>query len=1143
MNNQNQHTIKVGKSNVEGGCEVLYAKLLKQSKSDIALVVFLSVITCGVFLLLLKWSFRLRRKFLYKNCSSVAESTHVLVRNEDGVVSIQKRESFQIRNQTTQQLENWVCFKNRKLVYVLRNSQEGTQEFRAVEFPICEIPFSQLSKREFLTAEQVIEHREEYGICEKTIEIPSLFGFLAHEMTSPFYFLQYASVIIWLLQNYVQFAVIIISVQFAITLLNYAMTRMSLRKIQQLAKNNQTITVFRADSQQGKVIDCKELVVGDIIELKEKMVIPCDCMLLSGELLMNEVSLTGESVPIPKSPIGQEDESCFDYSSSDHKKFYLFDGTTIFQSKTDGQGKVLAKVIRVGYTSFKGQILRSVLYPRPTEFDFIKNSILFFAGLSVVMFIIFLARVPKMVDLEIDVIIYFYRLFDTITWIVPPFLPIFQSLSLTFSLMRLRNNNIFGIEPQKTLIAGKVTHMCFDKTGTLTTIGIDVNGYYGSNLTKMLTIKDVKKEEFEDNIHFKLFSTCHGAYLLNNELVGDMLDIEMLKYSQYKIENSKDVSIKFTATKGSSKLEVLNIFEFDSDVQRMSSIVRDTKQNKCYAFLKGAPERVKELCTEDSIPANFTEQLNKLSLKGFRVLGLSYREIDQSNEDVSTMQRQDLEQNLRFLGFLVLENKLKEDTADVIKRLREGGVQCKIISGDNPLTTLQTGSECNILNPEQKIFFIDMQQPGQNIVISKVESEKIETLQIPNDQNPLDVINQLVKNQEQIVITGKIIEHFENMLKQINQNNNSSNGSMSDHRSSDKNTEQGNENQNAQQLTLNEEEIASLQSGVMKGYQSLVKQASVFSRMRPEQKRRIIELLQLQHIKVGMIGDGANDCESIKQADVGISFSSSDAALTAPFSSKSDSISCVETILCDGRATMAINVEIFRCIVIQNILKFVGCMVMLEEAQNFGDFQFTFLSFLCGMPLLALLAASKPVKKLQPEIPDDKFYKLPNCVSIYSQIIIYSVAMIISALYLKDQPWHISDETLDVVNGQRIFRKKGELNTVVFLMIVIFYMTSCFSFYISKPFKQLFIQNYLLTLFWLAEFTYAIVMFVKLDTQIPTFDFDLNLQDEQKAMNIMLMITLLAGAGACLFEDLVVKKFIAKNESTDQRLKIIQLKQ
>lgn len=40
-------------------------------------------------------------------------------------------------------------------------------------------------------------------------------------------------------------------------------------------------------------------------------------------------------------------------------------------------------------------------------------------------------------------------------------------------------------------------------------------------------------------------------------------------------------------------------------------------------------------------------------------------------------------------------------------------------------------------------------------------------------------------------------------------------------------------------------------------------------------------------------------------------------------------------------------------------------------------------------------------------------------------------------------------------------------------------------------------------------------------------------------MNIMLMITLLAGAGACLFEDLVVKKFIAKNESTDQRLKII----
>jgi len=113
---------------------------------------------------------------------------------------------------------------------------------------------------------------------------------------------------------------------------------------------------------------------------------------------MNEVSLTGESIPIPKTSINESDDSCFDYSQSDHKvkresfflskliyffssqKYYLYDGTTIFQLKHSAETKVLARVVRVGFTSFKGQILRSILYPSPIEFDLMKNSAKFFCG-------------------------------------------------------------------------------------------------------------------------------------------------------------------------------------------------------------------------------------------------------------------------------------------------------------------------------------------------------------------------------------------------------------------------------------------------------------------------------------------------------------------------------------------------------------------------------------------------------------------------------------------------------------------------------------------------------------------------------------------------------------------------------------------
>lgn len=47
---------------------------------------------------------------------------------------------------------------------------------------------------------------------------------------------------------------------------------------------------------------------------------------------------------------------------------------------------------------------------------------------------------------------------------------------------------------------------------------------------------------------------------------------------------------------------------------------------------------MRELSVPTTIPTNFTDKLNKLSLKGFRILGLSYRELN-DDENPSTMQR------------------------------------------------------------------------------------------------------------------------------------------------------------------------------------------------------------------------------------------------------------------------------------------------------------------------------------------------------------------------------------------------------------------------------------------------------------------------------------------------------------------------
>ncbi len=95
--------------------------------------------------------------------------------------------------------------------------------------------------------------------------------------------------------------------------------------------------------------------------------------------------------------------------------------------------------------------------------------------------------------------------------------------------------------------------MCFDKTGTLTTIDIDIFGYLKveKNSENQLYFKNVIADEdyykrdleetLEDeknkmnDIIFHLFSTCHGAYLINNEVMGDPLDVKMLEFSGYNI--------------------------------------------------------------------------------------------------------------------------------------------------------------------------------------------------------------------------------------------------------------------------------------------------------------------------------------------------------------------------------------------------------------------------------------------------------------------------------------------------------------------------------------------------------------------------------------------------------------------------------
>lgn len=98
------------------------------------------------------------------------------------------------------------------------------------------------------------------------------------------------------------------------------------------------------------------LVPGDLIEIPSHgCVMHCDAVLLSGNCILNESMLTGESVPVTKTSL--PNIKGVKYDPKEHNRHTLFCGTHVIQTRSFGNEKVLAVVVRTGFSTAKGKCL------------------------------------------------------------------------------------------------------------------------------------------------------------------------------------------------------------------------------------------------------------------------------------------------------------------------------------------------------------------------------------------------------------------------------------------------------------------------------------------------------------------------------------------------------------------------------------------------------------------------------------------------------------------------------------------------------------------------------------------------------------------------------------------------------------------
>jgi cation-transporting ATPase 13A3/4/5 len=63
----------------------------------------------------------------------------------------------------------------------------------------------------------------------------------------------------------------------------------------------------------------------------------------------------------------------------------------------------------------------------------------------------------------------------------------------------------------------------------------------------------------------------------------------------------------------------------------MSVIIKNFADNSFRSFVKGSPERIKDLCDPSSLPSNFEEMLEIYTQNGYRVLGLATKKLVKLN--------------------------------------------------------------------------------------------------------------------------------------------------------------------------------------------------------------------------------------------------------------------------------------------------------------------------------------------------------------------------------------------------------------------------------------------------------------------------------------------------------------------------------
>uniref|UniRef100_A0A6Q2XYP7 Phospholipid-transporting ATPase n=1 Tax=Esox lucius TaxID=8010 RepID=A0A6Q2XYP7_ESOLU len=362
---------------------------------------------------------------------------------------------------------------------------------------------------------------------------------------------------------------------------------------------------------------------------------------------------------------------------------------------------------------------------------------------------------------------------------------------------------------------------------------------------------------------FKLLSLCHTVMVEqneNDELVYQAaspdegaLVTAARNFGFVFLSRTQD-TITVSELDQKNTYEMLALLDFNSDRKRMSIILR-FPDGRIRLYCKGADTVIYERLSPNSRYKEVTQTaLDIFANETLRTLCLCYKDISKEEYDswaakhkaasVSTGNREaaldqvyeQIENNLMMIGATAIEDKLQDGVPETIAKLAKADIKIWVLTGDKKETAENIGFSCHLLDDDMQIHY------GEDVNFKVIKRFPLKTTGICPSVSPQNEILYEKKKKRRRLRLKRLGRRPASSVPQ----------------------------DATQPIDDWEKEMRQVDFVNM----ACECEAVICCRVTPKQKANVVSLVKKYKDAVTLsIGDGANDVNMIKTADIGVGIS------------------------------------------------------------------------------------------------------------------------------------------------------------------------------------------------------------------------------------------------------------------------------